>query len=76
MPIIIKSYSTNGIEQPEWNSDRTWDADTLADSEGYLYTFGPNERKSIIDDGRGLAISAAGVDQIVADTIPYGNAQS
>lgn len=75
MAVRIKKYSINGIEQTEV-TNLTWVDNTVFDNEGYGYTFGVNEVKNFLDEGRGASVAAFGsADDIVEDAIPFGTSR-
>lgn len=81
MSVRIKEYNTNA-PTPGDNSateylDDTIEQRTLIDNEGYTYNFGPNVAINVLDEGRGItAVASANNDNIVQDTVPFGQALS
>jgi hypothetical protein len=80
MSIRLQAWSTNGINQFEWNPDFGWDSNSPVNTDGFQFTFGPNEDKNFLDDGPAIALAAnvngTKVDTVVEDPIPFGSSRS
>lgn len=73
MAVKVKNYSKNGIEQPEW-VEKTFDQREVS-FDGQTFHYGMNQTRNFADDGVGLGFVKAG-ENIVQDTIPFGNSRS
>lgn len=73
MSVKVKSYSLNGIEQPEW-VEKTFDQREVS-FDGQTFHYGQNQTRNFADDGVGLGFVSTG-QNIVQDTIPFGNSRS
>lgn len=73
MAIKVKMYSMNGIEQPEW-TERTFEQREVT-FDNMTFHYGMNQTRNFADDGVGIGFTATG-QNIVQDTIPFGDARS
>lgn len=73
MAVKVKSYSLNGIEQPEW-VEKTFEQREIT-ADGQTFHYGQNQTRNFADDGVGLLFTSSG-QNIVQDTIPFGDARS
>jgi hypothetical protein len=73
MAVKIKQYGQNGIEQPEW-IEKTFEQREIT-ANGQTFHYGMNQTRNFDDDGVGLQFARTG-DNIVQDTIPFGDSRS
>lgn len=73
MAVKVKSYSLNGIEQPEW-VEKTFDQREVTFN-NMSFHYGQNQTRNFADDGVGVGFTNSG-QNIVQDTIPFGDALS
>lgn len=73
MAVHIKNYSLNGIEQPEW-VERTFEQREVTFN-NMIFHYSINQTRNFADDGVGIGFTLTG-QNIVQDTIPFGNARS
>ena len=66
MPVRVKSYSTNGNEQPEWVEKTFEQRDITAN--GQTFHYGMNQTRAFADDGVGLSFTGG---NIVQDSVPF-----
>ncbi len=71
MSVRVKSYSLNGIEQPEW-VERTFEQRDIT-FQGQTFHYGMNQNRNFADDGIGLGFTGT---NIVQDTIPFSTSRS
>lgn len=73
MAVKVKSYSLNGIEQPEW-VEKTFEQREVTFN-NMSFAYGQNQTRNFADDGVGLGFISTG-QNIVQDTIPFGDSRS
>lgn len=54
--------------------DTSYDQRIAIDNEGYEYSFGPNELRNFLDDGRGNSVASSDTTvNVLTDPIPFGS---
>lgn len=73
MAIKVKKYGGNGIEQPEITDNSFTQREVTFDNMTFHY--GMNQTRNFADDGVGIGFTNS-TENIVQDTIPFGDARS
>jgi hypothetical protein len=73
MAVKVRDYNLNGIEQPEW-TEKTFDQREVT-FDNMTFAYGTNQTRNFADDGVGIGFTKSG-QNIVQDTIPFGNSRS